>query len=311
MLRRALLLCLGVTFSAMVWAQEKKTPSPEAATAASFSVDGAGAVTAASFSGDGSALTNLSPASLATGSAGIDITGTAAVASDVNCTGCVSEGELDFDPATQSELDAHKTSGDHDGDYVDISGDSMNGSLSVDGDVSVSGDFLFDAPRTFYKNVPGSLFVPTNNTDVNLGRQWNKLFNYIAVFGAASFPNSTGFLAPVDLPDGAIIVNVTLYCYDNAMGGDATFNLFVYRRDLTATLVEGVLLGGGGFSKATSGASTSIQSASQIALSGREVIDNQNYMYEMSASIMLATVASQDLRFYGARIEYTLAGPAE
>ncbi|HUQ49743.1 MAG TPA: hypothetical protein VM056_03430, partial [Terriglobales bacterium] len=38
-------------------------------------------------------------------------------ASNLTCTGCVSTSELNFDVATQAELNAHKSSGDHDGRY--------------------------------------------------------------------------------------------------------------------------------------------------------------------------------------------------
>jgi len=47
-----------------------------------------GSVTAVSFAGDGSGLTNV----------------TAGSANDLTCTGCVAEGELGFDTATQEEL---------------------------------------------------------------------------------------------------------------------------------------------------------------------------------------------------------------
>ena len=70
-----------------------------------MSVDGG--VVAESFTGDGSTLTSLDPANLAAGTAGIDISGTAATASDLVGGACVSESELDFDPATQSELVSH------------------------------------------------------------------------------------------------------------------------------------------------------------------------------------------------------------
>ncbi len=58
-----------------------------------FRVEGDGDVVATAFSGDGSALTGV-------------------VAEDLDCTGCVSEPALDFDPATQAELDVHTHAGD-------------------------------------------------------------------------------------------------------------------------------------------------------------------------------------------------------
>ena len=53
------------------------------------------------------------------------------VASDLACAGCVSESELFFDPATQAELDAHKSSADHDARYVAQTGGTMTGTLNL------------------------------------------------------------------------------------------------------------------------------------------------------------------------------------
>lgn len=66
-----------------------------------------GNVSATSFSGDGSTLTNLSPSNLSAGIAPISISGEAASSFDIDCSNCVSEAELSFDPATQAELEAH------------------------------------------------------------------------------------------------------------------------------------------------------------------------------------------------------------
>jgi hypothetical protein len=57
--------------------------------------------------------------------------GAANSSDDLTCTACVSPSELTFDPAEQSELDTHKTGGDHDTRYVDTSGDTMTGVLSL------------------------------------------------------------------------------------------------------------------------------------------------------------------------------------
>jgi hypothetical protein len=78
-----------------------------------FSVTAGGTVTGTSFTGDGSGLTGIS---------------------DVACSGCISEGELAFDPATQSELDGQTHVGE------DITGGTVaeawiDGALARDSEV--------------------------------------------------------------------------------------------------------------------------------------------------------------------------------
>ncbi|MGB6366759.1 MAG: hypothetical protein WBG93_08005 [Thermoanaerobaculia bacterium] len=80
---------------------EADEAEPEALDGSDFSVDSSGNVAGLSFAGDGSGLTNVQAAS----------------SWNLDCTGCVSEGELDFTPATQSQLTAHALSGDHDTRY--------------------------------------------------------------------------------------------------------------------------------------------------------------------------------------------------
>jgi hypothetical protein len=88
------------------------------------------------------------------------------IASDLECVGCVSPPELNFDPATQTELeteatarasgdttlsaalDAHKSSADHDGRYARlVGGNSFFDSQSVSGNVSVSGTGNFSGDK--------------------------------------------------------------------------------------------------------------------------------------------------------------------
>jgi hypothetical protein len=86
---------------------EPTTTSPVPAGAATTQLSVDGGVVATSFTGDGSTLTDLDPANLAPGIAGIDIGGTATTASDLSCTGCVSFNELDAGLAQRvSDLEA-------------------------------------------------------------------------------------------------------------------------------------------------------------------------------------------------------------
>lgn len=74
---------------------------------------------------------------------GVDNTG--GVANDLDCTACVGESELTFNPATQAELDAHKTSNDHDGRYFTES------ELQTPGTINTVGN---PVDWTKLKNVP-------------------------------------------------------------------------------------------------------------------------------------------------------------
>ncbi len=99
-------------------------------------------VEAASFKGDGSELTSLDPAHLGTGTAGIDVTGTATnvtgtVAVTHGGTGATDAAQacVNLGAATQAELAAHAVSDAHAGTYVNAAGDAMTGllELPVDG----------------------------------------------------------------------------------------------------------------------------------------------------------------------------------
>lgn len=187
----------------------------------------------------------------------------------------------------------------------------LQGDTAVTGGLSTTGNYLWSTPRTYYATIPGSAFLETNNTDaLGVSKYWFKVHNYLCYYASASFPNTIDFLARIDLPQGASIQSITLYVYDNAAGPDATFNLFPYRRLLTSTAVQGIMIGGGGFGLTTSGSSTAIQTVSNVPNGPLGIIDNQNYAYEMNLSYGLPTAASNDIRFYGAQIAYALDGPA-
>lgn len=278
-----------------------------------FQLDVAGSVNATAFAGDGSALTGVPPAPHT--HSGADITsGTVAdarIASsltrDAEVFGIVTAQDgagsgLDADLLDGMDSSAFLPAGTD--NWVDITGDAMTG------DLSTTGDYLWDSPRTFYLSIPGSQFVPSNNSDAALlGKLWQRLTGSIWVT-TCSFPCSVNFEAPLHLPQGAVLQSATVYAYDDDPATDATFIVNPVRRDLSSTSGEGIFAGGGGIFLTTTGASTSMQTASSTPVPGREVVDNQTYAYDIDLNLSFPAAGSLNLRFFGAQIAYTLPGPA-
>ena len=114
---------------AMIEEEVAALAAPHAPAVTEFSVSGG--VVAASFTGEGSTLTDLDPANLSTGTAAIDISGTAAVASNLVGASCVSESELDFDPTTQTEHDSHAGAADAHREHA-----TLEESAEIDSDIA-------------------------------------------------------------------------------------------------------------------------------------------------------------------------------
>jgi hypothetical protein len=190
------------------------------------------------------------------------------------------------------------------GVFVDELGDVGLGTsapgarLDVDGDVPASGDFRYSTSREYVKHVPVAAFNENGNDDLH--PSWNRVQDYISLYVTPS-SLSLGFSAPIDLPDGATVIETILYGYDDDPTYDMTLTLAYFRRDLTSTTISQV---GSAYQLTTSGASTAIQSESRTPIAN-PVIDNQNYSYYLNVGMQVGHVTN-DLRFYGVRIRYTI-----
>ncbi|HEX9764246.1 MAG TPA: hypothetical protein VGA39_03100 [Candidatus Acidoferrales bacterium] len=134
-----------------------------------------GTVNATAFVGDGSGLTNVAAAG---------------TANDLNCVGCVSVGELDFDTATQAELDTHKVSDDHAATYVNVTGDSLLGNFALTGNLDLAGTLrgINDNATSFRLRGPSDLTgddgVADSTSQSYAGIFYNAVFNDTGGTGA-------------------------------------------------------------------------------------------------------------------------------
>ncbi len=155
--------------------------------------------------------------------------------------------------------------------------------------------------KTFYRNLPVSAFTPTNFTDTGPeiyfnGGEWCMLSGSTTIVGLA---------APVHLPDGAELVDFTCYAYDNEGTRDIHANspVSMWRRAVLSADREKITAE---FNMPTTGVSSAIQSFSASSID-YPTIDNTEYFYGAYVLHKIDGIpVSNQLRFYGCRITYTL-----
>ncbi|MBO6514760.1 MAG: hypothetical protein JJ974_12420 [Phycisphaerales bacterium] len=89
----------------------------------------------------------------------------------------------------------------------------------LQGGVTAS-DFEYTAPETRRLNIPAAAWIPTTNVEYNLTSTNNGLRSYIS----ESSTTARRMIAPVSLPDGAVIQSVKFYYGLNA-GGEVDLSL--------------------------------------------------------------------------------------
>lgn len=97
----------------------------------------------------------------------------------------------------------------------------VDGTSTLSGNVSTGGNYNYTAARTRYLNVNHSAFVRAATTsEVRAFRPYNNESPYIITSGGGTTGVLTYFIAPVNLPEGATITDITVRFFDN----DATYD---------------------------------------------------------------------------------------
>ena len=192
----------------------------------------------------------------------------------------------DIDP---DKIDGTAWTGENDGSASGLDADKLDDidssqflrndmSGTISGDLSVDGDLTWQT-KTSYISISPSAFRPPRD-------------GYDFVNNGASLKNvdssSDVYLAPLELPHGAKITNMTWYWHDLS-GEDGS--LWLYRSDFDGTPGPKASC----FSSGNSGDGSSYDNSVS-----QPWIDNSQYHYWLSV-----TLEDSDIYCYGALIEYT------
>ncbi|MDJ1504536.1 hypothetical protein [Xanthocytophaga agilis] len=140
--------------------------------------------------------------------------------------------------------------------------------------------------QTRYYSVDPTEFVEVNTSPTSI--KFNGVRGGEISSGSGS---DTYIVAPLHLPHGATVTEITFLCFDNTTSQDITF--YYTRNSLT-----------GSTSDVGSVSSYGSSGSQSIVYSANDVVDNQNYSYKVAA--VLNDNAQQ---VYGVRIKYTVTKP--
>ncbi len=181
--------------------------------------------------------------------------------------------------------------------------------LTINGDAEVKAgyDFRYEKPKQHYYSIDATAFKEINiSTPASLSSplQFTGISGEIAAFTTPAAV--VGYLiAPVHLPDGAIINSISMYCYDADASNDLTVNFFRSQNlnPLNSVITEA--------SVQTTGSQGSV-SAPQLrtitaTLSPPLIIDNQNNSYKVGISFDVKGKGAAELGVRRVVINYSVS----
>ena len=174
----------------------------------------------------------------------------------------------------------------------------VNGNVQIDGTTS---EYKYGTTRTRYLSVPSKAFIPESG---NLFAA-NSIGGQIYAVATNTLPlgYTTYFVAPVYLPDGAVVTNLDAYVVDE----DATYNISLAQL-WRSTSTVGTAYGNAttmAQTSATTGSNSNIQLLSDNSVN-TPVIDNQNYLYYVRFGGSYTGATPQNIRLSRFVITYTV-----
>lgn len=163
----------------------------------------------------------------------------------------------------------------------------------------VAPSFEYSDPIGYHHRVPAAAFQQPND---NVVSEYVWLDDFLYSRGGAGGE----LVAPVYLPDGAVVTALRCYYYDNQPIVDDEWTSTLFRRALNSTTNQALAQVTSSFS----GTSDSIRSDQTTAITNPVVLGaSHSYFLRVSHS-GLSDFALSDLRYYGCLILYELSEPS-
>jgi len=179
---------------------------------------------------------------------------------------------------------------------VGVGTSSPDEKLDVFGSIQTHGDYRYDSDRTYYLQLPVSAFQ-RSDLDESSDFVNRDGFGY---FSGGAPPYIASLIAPVQLPDNAIVREFRVFYRDSRTTGDL---------DISASLHRWAAFGVGGavmasVTASTTGVTLGAQSTAETSID-YETIDNSSFRYVVSVDFE-PEVADTPLAIFGCQIEYTV-----
>jgi len=174
--------------------------------------------------------------------------------------------------------------------------------LHVAGDVTASGDYLYDAVRTNYCFLGASGFRPVSNTEeATYTHYWG------GIYIKSDSPDSALWLTrDINLPHGARVTGFDTYYLDDDASNSLDMTIELLYQDLSGDFAAANVIKSHSFTAMSS--SSSIRSARADVSTTDNLVDHENHVTFMNVTFNPEATGS-DFIFYGVRVEYTLPGP--
>ena len=186
--------------------------------------------------------------------------------------------------------------------YVGIGDTTPDAKLDVAGDAQVSGDYKYEAPKTYYYSMAATDFIPKSDNRIDPDSWAYSSTGGSFINPLYTFDYDIILIGSVHLPHGATITNFSLEYMDADSSNDLTVTAYLYNRTNPNwhALPEMAKIG----EISSSGDSFTVKSFYDNTISNA-TIDNEHSTYFIEIAYEVPT-ASIYLSFYGCRIEYTM-----